>query len=125
MGVFDGAGVEYVQQPVQALQGAQSRGYYAVSGSSIIAKNDETLSLIYYAKVPTLTTSLTTSNWLLQKHPGVYLYGVGLEAAKYLRQVDVAEATASFLDMEIKDANGQDAQERYGRSRVRVQGPTP
>lgn len=125
LGVFDAAGVEFIQQPVQSLQEAQTRGYYALSGSNIIAKNDEVLSLIYYAKVPTITDSLTDTNWLLQKHPGVYLYGVGLEAAKYLRDADTAQATMPFLDMEIDAANGQDAQERYGRVRVRVQGVTP
>lgn len=125
LGVFDAAGVEFIQQPVQSLQEAQTRGYYALSGSNIIAKNDEVLSLVYYAKVPTITDSLTDTNWLLQKHPGVYLYGVGLEAAKYLRDADTAQATMPFLDMEIDAANGQDAQERYGRVRVRVQGVTP
>lgn len=125
LGVFDAAGVELIQQPVQALQETQTRGYYAMSGSNVIAKNDEVLSLIYYAKVPTITDSLTDTNWLLQKHPGVYLYGVGLEAAKYLRDAETAQATMPFLDMEIDAANGQDAQERYGRVRVRVQGVTP
>lgn len=125
LGVFDAAGVELIQQPVQALQEQQTRGYYGLSGSNVIAKNDEVLTLIYYAKVPTITDSLTDTNWLLQKHPGVYLYGVGLEAAKYLRDAETAQATMPFLDMEIDAANGQDAQERYGRVRVRVQGVTP
>lgn len=125
LGVFDAAGVELIQQPVQALQEQQTRGYYGLSGSNVIAKNDEVLTLIYYAKVPTITDSLTDTNWLLQKHPGVYLYGVGLEAAKYLRDAETAQATMPFLDMEIDAANGQDAQERYGRVRVRVAGVTP
>lgn len=125
LGVFDAAGVELIQQPVQALQEQQTRGYYGLSGSNVIAKNDEVLSLIYYAKVPTITDSLTDTNWLLQKHPGVYLYGVGMEAAKYLRDAETAQATMPFLDMEIDAANGQDAQERYGRVRVRVAGVTP
>lgn len=125
LGVFDASGVELIQQPVQALQEQQTRGYYGLSGSNVIAKNDEVLTLIYYAKVPTITDSLTDTNWLLQKHPGVYLYGVGMEAAKYLRDAETAQATMPFLDMEIDAANGQDAQERYGRVRVRVAGVTP
>lgn len=125
IGVFDGAGVEYIAQPVQALQGAQSRGYYALSGGNIIAGNDETLTLIYYAKVPTIGDSPTATNWLLQKNPALYLYGVGFEAAKYLRDMEMAQATAPFLEMEYDAANEQDAQERYARARVRVQGVTP
>lgn len=125
IGVFDAAGREYIGQPLQTLQMMQDRGYYALSGSNIVTKNDEDLSIIYYAKVPTITDSLTDSNWLLQKHPGLYLYGVGLEAAKYLRDADTAQSTMPFLDMEFDAANEQDAQERYGRARVRVQGVTP
>lgn len=126
IGVFDGAGVEYIQQPLQALQGVQSRGYYALTGTNIRAQ-DETLSLIYYAQVPTLTSgaALSGTNWLLAKHPGLYLYGVGLEAAKYLRDMEAAQATLAMLNMEFDAANEQDAQERYGRARVRVAGVTP
>ena len=125
VGVFDTAGREYIGQPLQTLQMTQDRGYYAISGGNIVTKNDEELSIIYYAKVPTITDSLTDSNWLLQKHPGLYLYGVGIEAAKYLRDGETVQATMPFLDMEFDAANEQDAQERYGRARVRVQGVTP
>ena len=125
VGVFNGAGVEYIAQPVQALQAVQSRGYYALAGTSIRAAADETLSLVYYAKVPTITANLTDTNWLLEKHPGLYLYGVGMEAAKYLQNVETAQATAGLLDMEFDAANEQDAQERYARARVRVAGVTP
>jgi hypothetical protein len=125
VGVFDAAGTEYIGQPLQTLQMVQSRGYYAISGGNIVTKNDEELSIIYYAKVPTITDSLTDSNWLLQKHPGLYLYGVGVEAAKYLRDAETAQGAMPFLDMEFDAANEQDAQERYGRARVRVQGVTP
>ena len=125
VGVFNGAGVEYIAQPVQALQTVQSRGYYALAGTSIRAAADEALSLVYYAKVPTITANLTDTNWLLEKHPGLYLYGVGMEAAKYLQNVETAQATAGLLDMEFDAANEQDAQERYARARVRVAGVTP
>jgi hypothetical protein len=61
----------------------------------------------------------------LQKHPGLYLYGVGMEAAKYLRDVEAAQATSALLDMEYTAAAAQDEQGRYSRARVRVAGVTP
>lgn len=125
IGVYDGAGIEYIAQPLQVLKEAQSRGFYAISGSNIVTKNDETLTLEYYAKVPTITDSLTDTNWLLQKHPGLYLYAVGAEAAKYLKDVELAQATLALADLEFAAAAAEDAQQRYSRARVRVMGVTP
>lgn len=125
IGVYDGAGIEYIAQPLQVLKEAQSRGYYAISGSNIVTKNDETLTLEYYAKVPTITDSLTDTNWLLQKHPGLYLYAVGAEAAKYLKDAELAQATLALADLEFAAAAAEDAQQRYSRARVRVMGVTP
>lgn len=125
VGVYDGAGTEYINQPVQALQQVQDRGYYAISGSSIIAKSDETLTLQYYAKLPTITDSMADSNWLLQRHPGLYLYGVSFEAAKHLADADMAQAVNQILEMEYAAVEAADASSRYARARVRVAGVTP
>jgi len=125
IGVYDAAGVEYIAQPLQAVKVSQGRGYYAISGGNIVTRNDEDLTVEYYANVPTITDSLTDSNWLLQKHPGLYLYGVGVEAAKYLRDVETAQATSALLDMEYTAAAAQDEQGRYSRARVRIAGVTP
>lgn len=125
IGVYDAAGVEYIAQPLQAVKVSQGRGYYAISSGNIVTRNDEDLTVEYYANVPTISGSLTDSNWLLQKHPGLYLYGVGMEAAKYLRDVETAQATSALLDMEYTAAAAQDEQGRYSRARVRVAGVTP
>ncbi len=125
IGVYDSAGNEYIAQPLQELRVSQSAGYYGIAGSTITAKNDGTLTLQYYAKIPTISASVTDSNWLLQKAPGLYLYGVGLEAAKYVRDVDTATATQQLLEMEFAALAAEDAQQRYSRARVRMQGVTP
>jgi len=52
-------------------------GFYTIVGSTIRARSPSTLSIIYYAKVPTL--AVTDPNWLLTKAPDVYLYGTILE----------------------------------------------
>ena len=125
IGVFNGAGIEYIGQPVNALKEVQPRGYFAISGSTILAAADETLTLDYYAKIPTIADDLTDTNWLLEKHPGLYLYAVGMEAAKYLRDVETAQATAALVEVEFTAAAAEDAQQRYSRARVRIQGVTP
>ena len=125
IGVYDGAGYEYIAQPLQALKTAQSRGYYAISGANIVAPNDETLSVEYYASLPTITDSMTDSNWLLARHPNLYLYGVGMEAAKYLRDDGLMASLAPALDMEFQMVAGADFATRYSRARVRVAGVTP
>ena len=125
VGVYDGAGYEYVNQPAQALRLVQSRGFYTIDGTRILAKNDETLTLQYYAKLPTLTTSMTTSNWLLQRHPGLYLYGVAFEAAKHLSDAEMAQALNTILELEYQAVAATDDSSRYARARVRVAGVTP
>jgi hypothetical protein len=125
IGVYNSAGKEYIAQPVQALQEAQTRGYYAIEGTNIVAKSDETLTVQYYASLPTITDSMTDSNWLLLKHPGLYLYAVIFEAAKHLMDEDLATKVAPILELEFQAVEGADASSRYARSRVRVQGPTP
>lgn len=125
VGVYDGAGVEYINQPVQALQEVQSRGYYAIVGATIRAASDETLTLQYYAKVPTISGAMTDSNWLLARHPSLYLYGVAVQAAIHLRDAELVGALAPLLALEMQAVDAADASGRYARARVRVAGVTP
>jgi hypothetical protein len=125
IGVYDEAGREYVQQPLQMARQAGSY-YYAISGANLVTPGpDGNRQIQYYAKIPTLTTSLTTSNWVLANHPGLYLYGVGLEAAKYIRDVEQAQAMAQLVEMEFDAVRVDDDRLRYSRARVRVVGATP
>lgn len=41
------------------------------------------LEILYYRRIPALGTGRQT-NWLIERHPDVYLYGVLLQAAQYL-----------------------------------------
>lgn len=52
------------------------------------------LELAYWARIPALTDS-NTSNWMLEHHPDVYLYGALCEAAPYIhddRRIPVWES---------------------------------
>lgn len=125
LGVFNGTGQEYVQQSLQHIA-SRSSCNYSIEGGQIVAPligGDLTVS--YYAKIPPLAETLTTTNWLLERYPDVYLYGVGFEASKYVRDSDLAQASKFMLDDSISTAMADDTRARFSRTRVRVAGVTP
>lgn len=127
IGLFDSSGYEYVQQPVQSVKVTNlSQNYFTVLASTIyMTAADADRTLQYYAKVPTITDSMDDSNWLLQRHPGLYLYAVSFEAAKWMRDVESAQAARGLMNMELDEAAAADYSDRYSRARVRVAGDTP
>lgn len=99
---------------------------YSIDGTSIYIKGySGNRDIQYYAKLPTLTSSPTATNWLLDEAPDVYLYAVGLEAAKFLKDVELAQATRALLDGEMNALKVSDDRARYSNTSVRVQGITP
>lgn len=123
IGVYDGNGHEFAAQPSQAVR-PTNYSFYAIEGGNLVA-DDRTYTVQYYAAIPTLTTSPTTTNWLLTKYPEVYLYGVSVEAAKHLRDTEAGPILAAMRDEAIRDARADDVRQRYSRMRVRVGGVTP
>lgn len=81
--------------------------------------------LAYYAALPTITTGPTGTNWLLTQFENAYIYAVGVEAAKHLRQPELAMTTQGLLDGEIQAIKIEDDRARYSNKSVRVAGPTP
>lgn len=118
IGAYDNAGAEFVQVPVQTVQ-ARHYSYVSIDGANLLG-NDRDYRVQYYATIPTLTTGPTATNWLLQKYPEAYLYGVGCEAAKYLRDTDAAPVLEQYRDRAIYEARANDERQRYSRARVRL-----
>jgi hypothetical protein len=81
--------------------------------------------ILYYASIPTLTGSLNSSNWLLQRYPDVYLYAVGLQAAKFLKDVELSQATDQLLGFSLQAIKIDDERQRWSGAVVRVAAPTP
>lgn len=125
IGLFDASGREYVQQPVHMVTDGVDTGYFAIDGGNILVNSDGNKTLRYYAKIPTLTTSMTTTNWLLQRYPGLYLYAVSHEAAKYMRDPEAIQATKLATEGELAEALADDAASRYSRARIVLPGVTP
>lgn len=125
--VYDAFGNELFEQPVssQKATGNQYR-YYAIDGSNIqIYGLTGNRDIVYFAKIPTVTDSDTDSNWLLSAYPDAYKYGVGFEAAKHIRDIDLAAATKSLLDTELSELKIDSDRARFGNSVVKVAGCTP
>lgn len=79
------ANVEWVVTTVQDAP----KSYALVEGGFRLAPPAiETLTLLYYEKIPALTSANTT-NWLLTRHPDLYLYGALLAFADW-RDEDAA-----------------------------------
>lgn len=81
--------------------------------------------LEYYAALPTITTGSTGTNWLLQQFENAYLYAVGVEAAKHLREAEQALSIAALLEQELQAIKIEDDRARYSNRSVRVAGLTP
>lgn len=123
IGLYDASGYEYVEQPLQAVKTSGTTAFFAISGGNIVTKMaDGAKTLEYYAKIPTISGSMTATNWLLTAAPALYLYGVGLEAAKYARDAELSSAMSQILEQEYQAVLSQDESARYSTVRVRLQG---
>ncbi|WP_454917431.1 phage adaptor protein [Xanthobacter sediminis] len=107
------------------VQGRGPGDFQVTSWSIAMPGRKGAVEAQYYARIPSLTNSPTASNWLLQRYPSVYLYGVALEAAKFLRDADLSAATASLYGDALRQLTVDDARARWSAATVRVKGPTP
>lgn len=99
---------------------------YAIDGSDILIYGvDGDRNITYFAKIPTITTSVSSTNWLLQDYPSVYLYAVALEAAKFLRDMELAQATQALFSQALNDMKVDDDRARWSNTTVRIQMVTP
>lgn len=93
---IDAAGSSYrlefvTLEKMQELRGAITESgrprYYSIVGKSIellpVTDSAVELDLAYYQRIPKLTDSNLT-NWLIEKHPDLYLYGALKQASPYL-----------------------------------------
>jgi len=117
-------GYEY---PAQTMQYASQHGYYySIQGSDMVSSQiSGDVGISYYATIPPLAETVTTTNWLLARYPEVYEYATLFEAAKQVRDGETAAAADTMMRGAIVDARADDNRSRYSRARVRVQGCTP
>lgn len=109
----------------QRLPGTSFSTYSIGDGKIYIRGYGGDRDIQYYAKIPTLSSSLSATNWLLERYPETYLYAVALQAAKWLKDVDLAQATDQLYGYAIQAIKIDDERARWGNGVVRVQGITP
>jgi len=106
--------------PPQALEDAalpmDPKGYVTVNGSLQIVgvMGDLPYTLTYWQAIPSLATAGT--NWLLTRHPDLYLYAALGQSAPFLKD-DERLITWGTLYRTIKDSvEAEDAGARYGNA---------
>lgn len=98
---------------------------FTIEGSTLKLRpvDDTTLELDYFAKVPTLSDSVST-NWLLSAHPDLYLFGALVEAEMFGANDERAPLWKARRD-EIFDEIEKLSNKTRGAGAVRVMGATP
>lgn len=121
--VFDPWGATLAQGSLADVKRCGSQYYrYAVDGANVIIFGlDGTRDVDYFAALPTISSSISASNWLLASFPSVYLYAVGVEAAKFLRDADLATATEQLLAQSLSEMKRDDDSARWGNATVSLQ----
>jgi hypothetical protein len=125
--VFGLNGYQYRSGPLSDAQrwGSQFSRYSIGSAGMSIKGFSGDRQIEYFAALPTLTTSSVTTNWLLTRYPDVYLYAVGVEAAKYLKDATLLEISKQLLADAMRSLKVDDDRARWSNTTVRVQGATP
>ena len=83
------AGLRFVTQERMQLikQGGSAESVYSIYGGSIhipfAAASNVSVALVYYAKPAEMTADADT-NWILENHPGLYLFGALSEACIFM-----------------------------------------
>lgn len=95
--------------------------YFALVGNQIevlpAPDTSYTAELTYVATLAKLSDS-NTSNWILARHPDVYLYGALLQAAPYLRDDERVGLWSSQYQAAIEDMLLQNERAAFSQGRI-------
>jgi hypothetical protein len=95
--------------------------YFALVGNQIevlpAPDTGYTAEITYVATLPKLSDS-NTSNWVLERHPDVYLYGSLLQAAPYLRDDERVGLWSSQYQAAIEDMLLQNERAAFSQGRT-------
>jgi hypothetical protein len=95
--------------------------YFALVGNQIevlpAPDTGYTAELTYVATLAKLSDS-NASNWILERHPDVYLYGALLQAAPYLRDDERVAVWSTLYETAINDMNLQNERAAFNQGRA-------
>lgn len=119
-------GVDYELKPMppDALQETQTlsipAGYVVVNGEAklVCYTDDIDYTLTYWASIPALSSG---ANWLITRHPDLYLYGTLIQSAPFLRDDERLVTWGTLYKGALDDVIAEDGRARYGNApRMRV-----
>lgn len=93
-------------------------GYVVVDETAFIigGQGNQLYKLTYWQEIPSLETSPMNRNWLLEREPGLYLYGTLIEASPYIQD----DARAAIWVTQYQDITSgmkmEDDRARYGNA---------
>lgn len=99
--------------------------YYTIRGDKVVIRPTAgSVKLYYYQTIPALSDAQTT-NWLLTKSPGLYLYGCEYENAWRTRNYERASAAQGRFQVELDALQREDKGRRWPNAVARIKGITP
>lgn len=104
--------------------------YYSIAGTDMellpTPDDDYDVQITYRANITALTASNTT-NWLLTLAPDVYLYGALMEAAPYIRNLNIIQVWVAGFTSALEGLNrlGERVSQNSGPSEVVLPGNVP
>lgn len=78
------------------------------------------IEIVYWQKIPRLTTTAQETNWMLTKHPDVYLYGSLMQAAPYLHNDERVQLWNSALAGILETIRIEDERGRMGGTPLKM-----
>lgn len=113
---------EQALEESQVYSAAQQPLFYTMIGEQfqVVPAPDTSYDaeLLYYAKIPSLSTT-TTTNWLLSESPDLYLYGALIQSAPYLKEDERLATWAGLYQKLFDDMMLADERARIGSSKLK------
>ena len=78
------------------------------------------LELEYYQKIPALDAVTTTTNWLIEDHPDIYLYGTALHSAPFLHDDNRLQVWATLFAAAVAACNAASRRSEMSGSSLRM-----
>ena len=119
---FNGAPLEGVTtQRLRGLWPGHLPTVYAIEGATLLVPGDVTLAALYYARVPALAAA--GSNWLLARHPNIYLYGALVSACQFTMADERANYWGALYTQAVQAAKSSEVRAMSSGGPLRMRGP--
>lgn len=114
-GIYDANGMTLpFVDPMTLIEGHQTKACALVGGQLLVRPaSSETLTMIYYQAIPRLSAE-QQSNWLIARHPDVYLHGINARFANFNADQDAAQREFALFERAIDQIVTDGARNRYG-----------